>query len=867
MAITTGPNLNVLINGNKGEEHYNQLMHQWRALDGLVQPVAISMGSTTPPGSSDNGDCHIVGVGATGAWAGMDNRIARYFTVGVGAPAWEFYVPKSGWQMRILSQLDSNGLPRTAEYSGTAWGLVESGAASEVPVEEITTSNYDVDSSRNGAYLRMTATGGTTVTIRTQAIHPLPDNGVWHIRNAGDDDMTVVPEGVILNAPAGGSYTVPPSGIISIKRVAVNVFDLLGVTAGSGESSVVAADFETSAAYLSFTDNAGKVRLSLNESGLGSALGLDAKADTADIGAANGIAPLDSSGRVPSANLPSYVDDVLEYANIGAFPATGETAKIYISLAAGTDGSGAFPANQQFRWSGSSYQRIVASPGTTDNVPEGTTNLYHTPARVRATTLTGFVAGVGFVAVLATDTILQAFNKIQGWLNGLGTASQANVTTSATDTTSGRLWRTNDLVKSITHTDTTVGSIPVIRAEGIFGLGNVGGAQNLPSTGAGSADLQTIPTGLYVALASSFASPPFGATDVYLDVHRGGGSQAQQTAYVFGAEPRKAIRNYVSGSWSGWREEWNSGNLVKTTSSTDTTAGRFPTVGWMGLGGNAVPNDDWDAIVATGFYYNTTLSATGIPTNATALSLVHINQSSTNATQWASRVGGDQYWYRRKSAGVWQPWVEFWHTGNTSTDVRSMLGSANNAAIRSNIGAGTVSSVSMTVPAGLSVSGGPITGSGTFAVSLQSGYSIPTTASQTNWNTAFAQTRQWDGGSTGLVAETGRASLGAQKKTVLNTVTASSHNIDAANEAAYHRFTFNGAKTATVRPNSTHALPTNGAWVLRNANTGNLTIVPGSGVTINVPYGGTLVLEPGMAVTLQKVGTDEYDLIGQTVPA
>lgn len=50
---------------------------------------------------------------------------------------------------------------------------------------------------------------------------------------------------------------------------------------------------------------------------------------------------------------------------------------------------------------------------------------------------------------------------------------------------------------------------------------------------------------------------------------------------------------------------------------------------------------------------------------------------------------------------------------------------------------GTVTSVGMTVPTGLSVSGSPITTSGTLALSFTSGYSIPTTAKQTNWDTAY----------------------------------------------------------------------------------------------------------------------------------
>ena len=53
-------------------------------------------------------------------------------------------------------------------------------------------------------------------------------------------------------------------------------------------------------------------------------------------------------------------------------------------------------------------------------------------------------------------------------------------------------------------------------------------------------------------------------------------------------------------------------------------------------------------------------------------------------------------------------------------------------------GSGTVTSVAMSVPTGLTVSGSPITSSGTLAVTLTSGYSIPTTSSQTNWDTAYS---------------------------------------------------------------------------------------------------------------------------------
>ena len=68
-------------------------------------------------------------------------------------------------------------------------------------------------------------------------------------------------------------------------------------------------------------------------------------------GAASGVAELDSSGKVPSAQLPSYVDDVVEFASRDNFPGTGEDGKIYI----------AEDTNLTYRWSGTQYVEISPS--------------------------------------------------------------------------------------------------------------------------------------------------------------------------------------------------------------------------------------------------------------------------------------------------------------------------------------------------------------------------------------------------------------------------------------------------------------------------------------------------------------------------
>jgi hypothetical protein len=68
-------------------------------------------------------------------------------------------------------------------------------------------------------------------------------------------------------------------------------------------------------------------------------------------GAANGVATLGGDGKVPSNQLPSYVDDVVEVANFAALPAIGETGKIYITL----------DNNKVYRWTGSIYVEIAAN--------------------------------------------------------------------------------------------------------------------------------------------------------------------------------------------------------------------------------------------------------------------------------------------------------------------------------------------------------------------------------------------------------------------------------------------------------------------------------------------------------------------------
>lgn len=86
----------------------------------------------------------------------------------------------------------------------------------------------------------------------------------------------------------------------------------------------------------------------LTESKTPSELGLAASSDITTINTTliNKADLVD--GVVPANQLPSYVDDVLDYANLASFPVTGESGKVYVAL----------DTNKTYRWSGSTYVQI-----------------------------------------------------------------------------------------------------------------------------------------------------------------------------------------------------------------------------------------------------------------------------------------------------------------------------------------------------------------------------------------------------------------------------------------------------------------------------------------------------------------------------
>lgn len=183
-----------------------------------------------------------------------------------------------------------------------------------------------------------------------------------------------------------------------------------------------------------------------------------------------------------------------------------------------------------------------------------------------------------------------------------------------------------------------------------------------------------------------------------------------ETDPVFAASEAASITSTDTTNWDtaySDRLKWDGGSTglnastgrtslgLGTAATTDSTA--YATAA-QGTKADSAVQPGSLATVATSGSYNDLSNKPTIPTNLDSLTDVVITSPSTNQV---IQYNGTN-----------------WVNGSVS-------------------GAGTVTSVAMSVPTGLSVSGSPITGSGTLAVTYASGYAIPTTAKQTEWDTAY----------------------------------------------------------------------------------------------------------------------------------
>lgn len=135
------------------------------------------------------------------------------------------------------------------------------------------------------------------------------------------------------------------------------------------------------------------------------------------------------TGTIPQANLPSYVDDVLEYNGQSNFPEEGESGKIYVDTS----------TNRTYRWGGSSYVEISSSLalGTTSSTAfrgdYGNTAYQHATAKGSA-----FASGLYKITTNAQGHVTAATAVTKGDITALGIpGSDTNTNTTYTLSKSG----------------------------------------------------------------------------------------------------------------------------------------------------------------------------------------------------------------------------------------------------------------------------------------------------------------------------------------------------------------------------------------------------------------------------------------------
>lgn len=139
---------------------------------------------------------------------------------------------------------------------------------------------------------------------------------------------------------------------------------------------------------------------------------LDEKVDLTSVGAANGVAELGADGKIPSNQLPSYVDDIIEVQNYEHLPYEGESGKIYVTL----------DTNMTYRWTGSDYVEISPSlalgetSSTAYRGDRGKTAYDHATEQKASTTASGLYK----IAVTAQGHVQSVTNVQKSDITALG---------------------------------------------------------------------------------------------------------------------------------------------------------------------------------------------------------------------------------------------------------------------------------------------------------------------------------------------------------------------------------------------------------------------------------------------------------------
>ena len=259
----------------------------------------------------------------------------------------------------------------------------------------------------------------------------------------GNVDVTPATSSTLGGVIAGGNTSIASDGTISVPDASTSTKGVIEIAtdteASTGTDTVRAINAKQLATKV--TSNAAitagtGTKITYDAKGLVTSSTTLSASDIPDIsatyvpqtavGAANGVASLDGDGKVPSAQLPSYVDDVIDaYIVSGSTPLsagwlsktsggsalTPETGIIYVVLSSGEY------QNKTYRWSGSTYVEISSSPA---QATESTAGIAAIATQAECTTGTN---DTKIVTPLKLATYTSGMAKKATFTNGALTAS------------------------------------------------------------------------------------------------------------------------------------------------------------------------------------------------------------------------------------------------------------------------------------------------------------------------------------------------------------------------------------------------------------------------------------------------------------
>ena len=206
--------------------------------------------------------------------------------------------------------------------------------------------------------------GSKAITIEDGTKLSLADAEKLYLKKA-TADTTYLPLHGTADKATKLANQVKINGVLFDGSADITVEDATKLPLHGKADTAGTADTATEATHAAAADTATKLAAAVTINGVefdgSKAITINAEDSTPRIaasekGAVNGVATLDAAGKVPAAQLPSYVDDVKEYENKAAFPETGEADKIYVDIDTGSI----------YRWSGTQYIQINASVASAD---------------------------------------------------------------------------------------------------------------------------------------------------------------------------------------------------------------------------------------------------------------------------------------------------------------------------------------------------------------------------------------------------------------------------------------------------------------------------------------------------------------------